>query len=72
MFGEIAKATDWQNHSIRRFISGTPGKKMGLTVESSQNDAGERTYRLAKQALHTPLQTSRLETGGVSRFKSYA
>jgi len=28
---------------------------MGLTVESSKNDAGERTYRLAKQALHTPL-----------------
>jgi hypothetical protein len=48
LFGEIAKAIDWQNHSIRSFISGTPGKKMGLTVESSQNDAGERTYKLAK------------------------
>ena len=45
---EIAKATDWQNHSIRGFISGTLGKKMGLTVEASKNDAGERTYRLAK------------------------
>ena len=48
LFGEIAKATDWQNHSIRGFISGTLGKKMGLTVESSKNDAGERTYKLAK------------------------
>jgi hypothetical protein len=45
---EIAKATDWQNHSIRGFISGTLGKKMGLTVEASKNDAGERTYRLVK------------------------
>jgi hypothetical protein len=45
---------------------------MGLTVEASKNDVGERTYRLAKQALHTPLQTSRLETGGFSWFKPYA
>lgn len=45
---EIAKATDWQNHSIRGFISGNLTKKMGLTVESSKSDAGERTYRIAK------------------------
>jgi hypothetical protein len=45
---EIAKATDWQNHSIRGFISGNVGKKMGLTVESSKNDADERTYRISK------------------------
>jgi len=45
---EIAKATGWQNHSIRGFISGQLTKKMGLTVESSKNEAGERTYKLAK------------------------
>jgi hypothetical protein len=45
---EIAKATDWQNHSIRGFISGNVTKKMGLAVESSKNEAGERTYRIAK------------------------
>ena len=45
---EIAKATDWQAHSIRGFISGTLGKKMGLTVESTKNDAGERSYRVAR------------------------
>jgi hypothetical protein len=45
---EIAKATDWQNHSIRGFISGNLAKKMGLTIESTKNEAGERTYRIAK------------------------
>jgi hypothetical protein len=45
---EIAKATDWQNHSIRGFISGNLTKKMGLTVESGKNELGERTYRIAK------------------------
>ena len=45
---EIAKATDWQNHSIRGFISGSVTKKMGLVVESSKNGAGERTYRIVK------------------------
>src|SRR5436190_3555729 len=34
---EIAKATNWQNHSIRGFISGTITKKMSLAVESSKN-----------------------------------
>ena len=45
---EIAKATGWQNHSIRGFVSGTLMKKMDLPVESFKNDAGDRTYRLAK------------------------
>jgi hypothetical protein len=45
---EIAKATDWRNHSIRGFISGNLTKKMGLTVESGKNDSGERTYKTAK------------------------
>jgi len=44
---EIAKATNWQLHSIRGFISGQLTKKMGLTVESSKNAAGERQYRIS-------------------------
>ena len=44
--GEIAKATHWQNHSIRGFISGTIIKKMALKVESGKNDSGERRYRI--------------------------
>jgi cell division septation protein DedD len=43
---EIAKATDWQNHSIRGFVSGHVTKKMGLKVESTKSEAGERTYRI--------------------------
>jgi hypothetical protein len=43
---EIAKATKWQNHTIRGFISASVGKKMGLKVESAKNDAGERAYRI--------------------------
>ena len=45
---EIGKATNWKSHSIRGFISGTLRKAMGLTVESSKNQSGERTYRTAK------------------------
>jgi hypothetical protein len=43
---EIAKATGWQNHSIRGFVSGQVTKKMGLKVESTKSEAGERTYRI--------------------------
>jgi hypothetical protein len=43
---DIMKATDWQAHSVRGFISGSVGKKMGLAVESTKTDAGERVYRI--------------------------
>jgi hypothetical protein len=45
---EIMKATDWQAHSVRGFISGTLGKKMGLKVESAKNEGGERVYSITK------------------------
>jgi hypothetical protein len=38
------KATGWQPHSVRGFISGTLGKKMGLKVESTKPEEGERSY----------------------------
>jgi hypothetical protein len=45
---ELMKATDWQAHSVRGFISGTVGKKMGISVESSLRADGERVYLVAK------------------------
>jgi hypothetical protein len=40
---ELMKATGWQAHSVRGFLSGTVGKKMGLTVTTKSED-GVRTY----------------------------
>ena len=42
----LMKATDWQAHSVRGFLSGTIGKKMGLKVASTKNEDGERTYSI--------------------------
>ena len=41
---ELMKATGWQAHSVRGFLSGTVGKKLGLTVTSAKGEDGERTY----------------------------
>ena len=41
---ELLKTTGWQPHSLRGFISGTLGKKLGLTVTSLKSEDGERTY----------------------------
>ena len=43
---ELMKATDWQAHRVRGFISGTLSKKMGLIVESAKGENGERTYSI--------------------------
>lgn len=44
---EIQKATDWQAHSIRGFISGNLVKKMGLKVETIERENGTRAYHIA-------------------------
>jgi hypothetical protein len=41
---EPMKATSWQPHSVRGFLSGIVGKRMGLTVTSTKGEGGERTY----------------------------
>ena len=41
---ELMKATGWQAHSVRGFLSGVLGKKMGLTVTSTKADDGEHRY----------------------------
>ena len=44
---EIMKATDWQAHSVRGFIS-TAGKKHSVKIESSKSEAGDRVYKIVK------------------------
>jgi hypothetical protein len=44
---EIMKATGWQPHSVRGFIS-TAAKKLGIKIESTKNEAGDRLYKTAK------------------------
>jgi len=45
---EIQAATEWQSHSVRGFISGSLGKKMGLNIESFKRADGTRAYRAAE------------------------
>ena len=44
---EIMKATSWQPHTVRGFVS-ILGSKGGENIESSKNAAGERTYKIEK------------------------
>ena len=43
---EIMKATGWQSHSVRGFLSASLGKAMGLKVESNKHADGQRAYHL--------------------------
>jgi hypothetical protein len=43
---ELMKATGWQAHSVRGFLSGTVSKKLGLVVTSAKAADGERTYSI--------------------------
>jgi len=45
---ELMKATGWQSHSVRGFMSGVLGKKMGLTVTSTKAEDGERRYSVKR------------------------
>jgi hypothetical protein len=44
---DIMTATGWQAHSVRGFISGVLGKRMGLTVTSAKREDGKRAYAIA-------------------------
>jgi len=43
---ELMKATGWLPHSVRGFLSGTIGKKMGRAVTSTKGEDGERSYSI--------------------------
>jgi len=42
----LMAATKWQAHSVRGFLSGTVGKRLGLRVKSNKEANGERTYSI--------------------------
>ena len=44
---EIMKATDWQAHSVRGFLS-IAAKKLCIKIESARNEADDRVYRIVK------------------------
>jgi len=44
---ELTKATGWQAHSVRGFLSGALKKKHGIAVASDKDGNGERRYRIA-------------------------
>ena len=41
---ELTKATSWQAHSIRGFMSGTLKKKQGVLIKSDQEEGEPRRY----------------------------
>jgi hypothetical protein len=45
---ELEKATGWQAHSVRGFLSGKVKKRMGLPLRSEPTEQGVRRYMIAK------------------------
>ena len=44
---ELGKATGWQAHSVRGFMSGTLKKRKGLEIVSEKDEKGVRRYHIA-------------------------
>jgi len=44
---DLTKATGWQPHSVRGFLSAQVGKKLGLKLKSSKAEDGQRVYQIA-------------------------
>lgn len=48
---DLKKATGWQAHSVRGFLSGTVKKRMGLAIESEAGKTGVRRYRIVSETV---------------------
>jgi len=42
----LTKASGWQPHSVRGFLSAQVGKKLGLKLESTKGEDGQRVYKI--------------------------
>ncbi len=42
----LTNATGWQAHSVRGFMSAQIGKNLGLKLESTKHEDGQRIYRI--------------------------
>jgi len=49
------KVTGWQPHSVRGFLSGAVGKKLGMTVKSVKGEDGERRYSASPKPAEADL-----------------
>lgn len=47
---DLQKATSWQPHSVRGFLSGTLKKRMGMAITSEADTKGMRRYRIARSS----------------------
>ena len=45
---ELAKATGWQNHTVRGALAGALKKRLGLNVTSDKDADRGRVYRIAE------------------------
>jgi len=43
---DLTKATRWKPHSVRGFLSAQIGKKLGLKLESTKREDGQRLYQV--------------------------
>jgi len=47
---EMTKATGWQVHSVRGFLSGTVKKRLGLKLIADQTEGKDRRYKIPAKA----------------------
>lgn len=54
----LMKATNWQSHSVRGFLSGTVKKRRGLNLTSLCGENGQRRYFVTDEAASILARTN--------------
>ena len=50
---ELGKISNWKDHSLRGFMSGTLKKRLKLNLVSNKDDKGIRRYRIEETGIAT-------------------